>query len=256
MAAQLEVSDAPLPYGEGVYRRRIELAAGASRVTADLEDDFHRMRVEVAHDGERVLSVDGESSRFPWTECPGALVPLRSLRGVALTTRPTAASGGVNPRENCTHLFDLATLAVVHAAAGRERRRYDVCVPDRIDNRTRVTLARDGEPLLAWDVAGSEITGPPPFAGRSLRGSQFLRWAETELDADTAEAAIVLRRGVFIAAGRINDLDGAQSAAALMKWTRGTCHAFTPGIAETADRVRGSSREFTRRPEALLADEP
>jgi hypothetical protein len=52
----------------------------------------------------------------------------------------------------------------------------------------------------------------------------------------------------------LNDLDTAPNAAALMKWAGATCHSFTPGIAESADRIVGSSREFSSRPEALLAD--
>lgn len=254
MRTRPETSIARLPYGEGVYRRRILLTGGRGRVVADLEDDFHRMRVVIEHDGERVLTIAGESTRFPWTECPGALTPLQALRGAKLTTATTVAANGANPRENCTHLFDIATLAVAHAAAARERRRYDVAVPDRIDNRTRPTLARNGEPLLVWEVTGSKITGPAPFAGRSLRGMEFLRWAEAEFDADAAEAAIVLRRGTFISAGRLNDLDTSPNAAALIKWTGSTCHSFTPGIAESADRVIGSAHEFSHQPEALLAD--
>jgi hypothetical protein len=249
-----EASKQRLPYGEGIYRRRILLASEPGRVVADLEDDFHRMRVLVEHDGERVLAIDGETARFPWTQCPGALAPLQALRGVKLTTSTTAAANGANPRQNCTHLFDIATLAVAHAAAGRERRRYDIAVPDRNDNRTRPTLARDGEPLLAWEVRAGEITGPDRFAGRSLRGMGFLRWAEAEFDADGAEAAIVLRRGVFISAGRLNDLDTAPNAAALIQWTGATCHSFTPGIAESAHRVVGASLEFSHRPDALLGD--
>jgi len=243
-----------LPYGEGVYRRRILLVGEPGRIVADLEDDFHRMRVVIEHDGERVQNVGGDSTRFPWTECPAALTPLAALRGAKLTTATTAAANGANPRENCTHLFDIATLAVAHAAAARERRRYDIAVPDRIDNRTRPTLARDGEPILTWEVSGSVIKGPAPFTGRSLRGMEFLRWAEAKFDADAAEAAIVLRRGVFISAGRLNDLDTSPNAAALIKWVGATCHSFTPGIAESAHRVMGSSREFTHRPEALLGD--
>ena len=44
-----------IPWGEGVYRRRIRLVADGSVVRADLEDDFHRFGVEFVHDGSRVV---------------------------------------------------------------------------------------------------------------------------------------------------------------------------------------------------------
>jgi len=246
--------DGRLPYGEGVYRRRTLLVAEKGRVVADLEDDFHRYRVEIEHDGEKVRAVRGDAVRYPWTECARAFTPLQAFRGAPLSTKLEAASRRANPRENCTHLFDLAALAVAQAAAGRARRQYDIAVPDRADGITRATLHRDGELVLAWDLRGSEISDPTPYAGRELRGAGLARWAEAELDPDTAEAAIVLRRGAFIANGRLGDFDGAPDASALLPWAANSCHSFTPGIAEKALRMRGATREFSHHPERLLAD--
>jgi len=243
-----------LPYGEGIYRRRILLVAANGRVTADLEDDFHCYRVEIEHDGGQVGAVRGDAARYPWTECGRVFTPLQAFRGTPLSTSLTAVSRRANPRENCTHVFDLAVLAVAHAAAGRGRRQYDIAVPDRTDGVTRATLERDGEPVLAWDLCGSEVSDPPPYAGRELRGAGLARWAEAELDPDTAEAAIVLRRGSFIANGRLGDFDSARDASVLLAWAENSCHSFTRGIAEKALRVRGSTREFTHHPERLLAD--
>jgi hypothetical protein len=87
-----------------------------------------------------------------------------------------------------------------------------------------------------------------------LLGSKFLRWAESELDADTAEAAVALRRAIFIAMGRARNLDDAPSALVYMDMTRGSCHSFTPGIAEKALRVMGSTYDFTESGDPLLAD--
>jgi hypothetical protein len=243
-----------LPYGEGIYRRAFLLVGGEGRVVAEMEDDFHRFRVTLEHDGARVTRVAGEAFRYPWTECPGATVVLAGLAGMPLATRLGAAAEHADPRANCTHLFDTAALAVVHAAAGRARRRYDVEVPDRRDGRTRARLRRDGRPLLDWELDGERIVAPEPFAGRVLRGSAFLRFAERELDPERAEAAIVLRRACAISAGRARDLDLAPHAGVYMSLAAGSCHSFTPGIAERALRVRGTTRDFTHRPEALLAE--
>ena len=224
------------------------------RVQADMEDDFHRFGVVLEHDGEMVTDLRGSASRHPWTECPGAVVPLRKLVGMKLSTRPTATSDFANPRENCTHLFDVAGLAICHAAAGREHRQYDIAIPDRVEGRTRATLHRDGELLLDWELDGVQITGPERYAGVKLLGSKFLRWAESELDADTAEASVALRRASFIAMGRARNLDDAPSALVYMDMAGGSCHSFTPGIAEKALRVLGSTYDFTASPDPLLAD--
>jgi hypothetical protein len=243
-----------LPYGEGIYRRRILLVAANGRVTADLEDDFHRYGVEIEHDGDRVGSIRGRAYRFPWSECENSSAPLQAFRGAPLSTSLVANARRANPRETCTHLFDIAVLALAHAAAGRARRQYDVAVPDRSDGVTRATLRRDGELALTWDLCGSEISDPPPYAGRELRGPGLATWAESALDPDTAEAAIVLRRGSFIANGRLGDFDSARDASVLLPWAENSCHSFTRGIAEKALRVRGSIREFTHHPEQLLAE--
>jgi len=243
-----------LPYGEGVYRRAFALVGGEGRVVADMEDDFHRFRVTLEHDGERVTRVVGESIRYPWTECPGAAAVLAGLAGMPLTTRPTAAGEHADPRANCTHLFDTAALAVAHAAAARSRRRYDLEVPDRRGDRTQARLRRDGRPLLEWEIEGTQIVAPAPYAGHALRGSAFLRWVERELDPELGEAALLLRRVCFISAGRMRDLDAAPNAGAYLPLAAGSCYSFTPGIAERALRVRGMTHDFTHRPQALLAD--
>ena len=108
--------EARLPYGRGVYRRAFALVGGEGRVVADMEDDFHRFRVTLEHDGARVRRVVGEAFRYPWTECPGAADVLAGLAGMALTTRPTAAGEHSDPRANCTHLFGSPSARCACAA--------------------------------------------------------------------------------------------------------------------------------------------
>ncbi len=245
---------ASLPYGRGIYRRRILLRGSPGAVVADLEDDFHRFRVHLEHDSETIRVLRGEATRYPWTTCSGAIAPLAHLAGAPLSPRPTALADHTDPRSHCTHLFDLAALAVAHAAAGRDRRVYDIAVPDRIEKRTQPTLHRDGELLLSWSVDTHEILEPPPFSGMLMRGRQFLRWAEANLDTDLAEATLALRRACYISGGRAHDLDGTPVASVYLPLTRGSCWTFQPENAPHGARVKGTTREFTHRPEALLAD--
>lgn len=239
----------------GAFRRRIRIeSTDADTVVADLEDDFHRFRVTLRHDGSEVLGVVGDAWRFPWETCPGAVEPLRELRGAPLAPRATALADHADPHRNCTHLFDLAGLAISHAAAGRERRDYHVVVPERDERmRTSARVVRDGELVLEWELEGARIVAPDPFSELPLRGG-FLRWADDHLDPDTAEAAGVLRRACDISWGRQHDWDSYERASEVGDFMLGVCHTFQPGTAEVALRVRGTTRDFSHSPDALLTE--
>jgi hypothetical protein len=239
-------------YGSGVYRRRILLSAEGTRVRAELEDDFHRFAVELDHDGRSVLAARGEAARFPWTTCPGATARIEALAGVPLLARAVELAGHADASLHCTHMYDLAALALAHAAARRARRRYDAAVTDRVQGACRATLARDGTPLLDWQVQGHQLGGPAPWKGVSLRGRGFLDWLDANLDPDTAEAGLVLRRALFIALGRATDLDGVARASEIQPLTGASCHTFQPGVAGRAQRMQGATRDWTDTPDALL----
>ena len=227
-------------------------AVDVSTVRGDMEDDFHRFGVTLRHDGERVVEVSGDGTRSPWTTCPSAVEPLRALAGATLSTRLSSLGDFAPARQNCTHLYDLSGLAVAHAARGSiGTRTYDVAIPDRDGSRTQPELCRDGELVLRWNIAGRKIVGPPPFDNVELRGG-FIAWAEETLDADTAEAASVLRRACDISFGRSIDLDVFVTADMLGEPVRGTCHSFQPEMIGQAVRVKGQTRDFTNDADALL----
>ena len=234
------------------FLRRIRLTSDGREVLAELEDDFHHFEVRLGHDGAEVTAISGAAVRYPWSTCAEASSALARMVGMALSRRSTAHAAVVSPRANCTHLFDLAGLAVAHAAAGRQRRQYDARVPDRVDGRTRATLHRDGALVLEWDVAGRAILGPPPFDGQRLRGSGFITWAEGELDEDQAEAALVLRRALDIGMGRGMDLDPVPNAQAIAEMVGPVCFSFQPERAPVALRMKGTTWDFAQHPERLL----
>jgi hypothetical protein len=244
----------PTRYGEGVYRRRIRIAtAEPGVVRAELEDDYHHFRCTLTHDGGVITGCEGEAVRHPWTTCPGAMGLLRSLAGTPLDARSTAILGRVRGNDHCTHLIDLAGLAIAHAHAGRATRQYDLTIPDRVGTRSEPVLERDGEVFLRWVVEGSTIVDPQPFDGVGVTGG-FRDFVDRELDVDTAEAAVVLRRGTMISWGRMTPLDDAHLAADLGPGMLGSCHTFTVGTADRAERKRGSTWDFTDAPERLLDD--
>ncbi len=227
----------------GGYRRRIELVTESpGLVRGELEDDFHHFRVSIAHDGAEVTALDGEAVRYPWSTCPAALAPLRSLVGAPVTADATGHRAHGDARTSCTHWFDLTGLAIAQAGSGRAQRRYDVTIPDRGEGgRTTAHLVRDGEPVLDWEVDAQTILGPEPFTDQTM-GRGFLAWANTSFDPDTAEAVIVLRRACRISLGRLMDLDDYDRASDVGHGMENTCHTFSTAVSPVALRMKGSSR--------------
>ncbi len=237
-----------------VYRRRISITTvEPGVVVSDLEDDFHHFVITLRHDGRRVESVQADSQRWPWSTCPAAAEPLRKLADMPLERRFTAAGAWTDPKQNCTHQFDAACYAITHAAAGRDRRVYDIEVParDPQTGATRVRLWVDETPDLVWDIDWYGLVAPEArFAPAPWKGG-FMRWADSTLDVEQAERAITLRRGCDIGMGRGMDLDAIPVAARLPRNMAGVCYTMQPGIVEVALRNVGSIRDFAAHPERL-----
>jgi len=232
--------------------RVIRIAGRQCEIRVALEDDFHHFRLVLRHDGQSVTSVDSESPRFPYSLCPAAGLRLREIVGMPLTVDMTAVSRLTNAREQCTHQFDMAALAVTAAARGTLRRCYRLMVEDvREGSPRRARLERDDVQLLDWELEGSIISSPPPFAGRPI-GAGFTAWALDALDPEFSEAALVLRRGVHISQGRglgdmLDELGIPPST--------GGCWVQQPQRAALASRQRRSTLDFTGRVEALTRDD-
>jgi hypothetical protein len=253
-------TDAPRSYFPfGRYRRRIRLVASEERtVLGGLEDDQHYFTVRLQHDGEHVTAISSESVRAPWTTCPAAGAQLQALIGVPLSDRCLEVAGHTRSDQHCTHQLDVATLAVAHAArvvaGGATRRQYDMVVPFGLleGERHMVTLARDGEALLAWELDDGRIVAPPPWTDAE---GGFARWADATFDADTAEAAISLKRAISIGMSRGIDLD-AYATLAHMPGLSARCWSMQPERAPVAFRNRGLIRDYDERPDAMLAEGP
>jgi len=241
-----------MPEPTPAFRRRIVIAShgqGTSTlVRAAVEDDFHHFRVEVRCSGGQVEHVSGEAPRHPYTLCKSATGELTRLVGMPLSTTAHEVTRFTDATEQCTHLLDLAGLAIAAAARGTTNRLYDIEVPHRLEHgRTHPRLWRDGTLLLEWDVADATIEGPAPYAGINLRHG-MARWALSTLPAEEAEAALVLRRATVISVGRTKNLDAQVHAVA-----NGSCFAHQPRRAEQALRVVGSTLDFSASGEPLCA---
>lgn len=237
----------------GVYRRHVRTRAEAGIVHADMEDDSHRFGVSVRHDGCTVTAVEGRSIRAPWTLCAGALDMLPELVGMPLAPSPLAAGDFTDQKSQCTHLFDLAAIAISHAARGIAGRDYRVEAPwYLLDVARTMTLCRDEKAVLEWTLDRDRILAPEPYAAVGVR--PMLVWAKQTLaDPDAIEAVFIMRRAVLISASRLMDLDQLPTAAATGHGI-GACYVHHPDRIALARRNLGSSRDFTESPEGLLAD--
>jgi hypothetical protein len=227
-------------------------------VLGGLEDDQHYFTVHVDHDGERVTAITSRSVRAPWTTCPAAGAQLQALVDAPLSDRCLDVAGRTRSDQHCTHQLDVAVLAIAHAArvtvGAAARRQYDAVVPfGLLDGQLHtVTLDRDGTRVLTWDLEGTRIVGPTPWSEAT---GGFARWANTKFDADTAEAAVVLKRAISIGMSRGIDLDSYPTLAD-MPGLSPVCWSMQPERAPVAFRNRGLIRDYDTHPEAMLAEGP
>jgi hypothetical protein len=218
-----------------VFHRRVELVAGDSTVHATIEDFNHHFELTVTHDGSVVTAVAAEHVRAPWSQCPGAAAELQELVGKPVGVRPASAHAS----EHCTHLIDLVSVAVRFAGTVGHRR-YDAWISDWDQPVGSAVIERDDGLRLAWQVGGNRIHGPDPWTDQPL-GGRFTPWVLSTFDADTAEAALILRRAAWMAPSRGFDLD---SFATLDQTGlgEGVCYATQPQRIHIATRNAGMAR--------------
>lgn len=233
-------------YGSGCYRRAIVLrrqTPGCMR--AAVEDDPHAFSLTLEHDGERVSGISAEARRYPLTTCPEATEELRALIGAPLNDPLRTLAHWQDPRRHCTHLYDLAMLAMSHACRDGIECRYDITIPDLRDGGSVAMLERNGETVLTWTLQDGVIVAPEPYAGRKVFGG-FTAWAREALDDIALEHAFVLQRGFFVALTRMYDEDAAPPGpASLFEMPPDSCYSYRTVNAVRAWRAVGNRHDFT-----------
>jgi hypothetical protein len=230
------------------YRRRILIEPAAGQVTAQLEDDYHRMVVTLFHEDGIVTRVESEMNRAPWTGCSGAMQRLQeTFTGVALAE---VAKRG-EKSTNCTHLHDLAVFASAHAGDA-ETIAYDIhcSVSDdgSLEGRRTAQLRRNGIDLLAWALDGTNFVKPESLAGSSL---MEIGGYIASQNSETAEAIRILRWASIVALGRMMELPAHMPATT---FSRGTCYNFQPERAGNSFRKPDANVDFSRDGKEPLAD--
>jgi len=249
-----QMADVPFT---GTYRRQIDLdAPDASTVVGWLEDESHHFGLTLVHDGACIREVRMAAPRYPWTTCAEAARPLQALVGKPLVARASQLGALVDVSLQCTHVFDLASLMVAHAHAGRAHRRYHGTVEPLAavsagapEGWLRATLQRDGALVLQWDLHDDRIVAPKAHAGRVIYHG-FREWTET-LAPEDAEHALVLRRVAFVSNGRRIAIEHLGSATELGQAP--VCHSFQPAQSVRATPIPNSRRRYDDAPKDMLA---
>jgi hypothetical protein len=232
------------------FRRRVGIHSTGDtqgEVRACLEDDFHHFRVRIVHVNGKIQHVEGWAVRHPYSTCPLAANQLTHLVDAPLNGLAHSVMRVTDRSAQCTHLMELAGLAIAAAARSIAQRWYDIAVPRRVAGRTLATLDRDGQRVLAWELVDTTITAPAPFQGVSLRKG-MAAWALANLSGDEAEAALVLRRCALISLGRAINLDAQVHAE-----PTGRCFVQQPERALQGLRIAGSIIDFSEAAKDLCA---
>lgn len=227
------------------YRRRIVIEPAPGSVTAELEDDYHRMVVTLRHEGGVITGVDSEMKRSPWTTCEGAMA---ALVDTFLGKRLDDPSVKRSKQLNCTHLYDLATFCAGHAGESA-RVTYEVFTSDPVDGLVVTRVFRDGEHMFDWTLQGGKFVTPEAVAGKGL--TQIGEWLDS-LPTREQEAARILRWASMVSGGRGIDMPTGMVGADI--GIPGSCHTFQPGTAQLARRKPGASVDFSAPGRQALAD--
>lgn len=217
--------------------RALRVRVGPDETRAILHDDFHHFRLRLRHDGTTVLAATSEMLRGPYSLCPRAGEELKQLAG-----RPLAGgAAGLSLRQQCTHQFELAALAMAASGRGQDCH-YAMGVRTEDAERFSGWIARDGQRLLDCRIEDQTFTAPQAFAGQPL-GAGFTGWAAARLAPELAEAALLLRRAVILARARrhLPRLDALGHAPA-----NGNCWVQQPATAVQAKRHYGVVRDYSQ----------
>ncbi len=239
---------------QGMFRRRIRLLQASNHIViAGVEDDFHAFKLVLNHNGHKVVAVTGEAIRYPLDTCLGAVAIVEQLAGASLSSDCREIGAFADAHQHCTHLFDLAGLAIAHACRDAKVRQYDICIPDPVDDQSELVLKRDGVEILRMTLSGDTIKSPAAYEGQSIQ-RDFASWVQSHIpDQEQREAALVLKRGHFISVARLQKELFLKTKTPLRHVPVGVCYSYQVERIDLARRMEDSLRDFSDETNSLLA---
>ncbi len=246
--SNLEDSKIHLTNG-GAFHRRIQIRSRGLETRAALEDDFHHFRVVIRHDKKCVVAARSESLRHPFDLCPAAGQRLEELIGMPLRARVDSLTREIDARQQCTHQFDLACLAIAATQRGDTATEYHAQVTMGSGGEKLGELELNGKAVMRWEVKDQMIVLPVAYAGQSITQG-FAAYCSTLPDTE-AEAALVLRRALFVSGARWLDPTEQPFSAGLT----GGCWVLAPNRKNSAIRLNNNFRDFNSSPSLILQDD-
>ncbi|MCB1666719.1 MAG: DUF2889 domain-containing protein [Porticoccaceae bacterium] len=238
----------PLPinptFGTRISRRKVSLKSEPGMVTAQFADIYHEMACILHHDGEKITSLKGEIIRFPTNLCPGAEKFIQELEGTSINTEFKDLYANQRAKRQCTHLFDLAALAIRHSHRSDERI-YEAVVPD-MDGIVDVSISCNGSLVHQWQILNQQMVSSDELNGKPLIQG-FIGWASRYYkNSDELEAAIILSRTIFIARGRRYEVkSGHGDTLNEHKSLLGSCFAYQPERVKSGRYIGVNERNFS-----------
>ncbi len=229
----------------------MRVRVAARRVDVDLEDSNHAFRLVLRHDGACISAFEPDFVRHPFTTCPESGNCLQALVGQRLDGTPEVRAM-IETRVSCTHLTDMAGLALSHVREDGLVRLYDIAVDDEREGRTRARVDCDGRKVHDWVCSRHAIVEPAAHAGQPMmRG--FHAWTQAAFSGVAFEAALMLQRGYFVAQSRRYLMEPARDHPAIGDGLPdGVCYSYSAPAVQRAQRIEGSKRDLTHDADALL----
>jgi hypothetical protein len=240
--------DSALAGGPSRFVRLIGIAPQPGVTRAIVLDPFHHFRVELSHDGDRITAARSDTIRAPYDLCPMAEQRLSDLIGTPLTEEILQVMRVTDPRQQCTHQFDIAALAIAAAARGQAAS-YRMTITTPLARRHVATLEKDGQKALRWYVDGTRIRSDGSSGEVDLERG-FTGWAAAVLSDERLEQALILRRAWFISQ-KLGRASGSRVSAP----ETGGCWVQQPGRATEARRIHNLIELRGDKPGLDAADE-
>lgn len=183
--------------------------------------------------------------RFPADTCPKAGAILEELCSLPVDIDPQALFAGGRARRNCTHLFDIAVLALTFIPKKEVERTFDFFIPDAHGPDRILRACVNGIVVHDWRVEDEIITAPASLSGIDMaRG--FIGQMTKVMSGVDLETALMLQKSLHVARGRlrISDQSPGRSLADAVDML-GACYTYSQPRFSVAVEVGGYIRDFS-----------
>ena len=164
-------------FWHGEYIRSLAIRSQGNTVSLAMEDLAHAFKIQFSHDGQSITAIEAEWVRHPVSSCIGAEQQLQSLVGCPISKHILTAAQYQSANLHCSHMFNMLSIAIVHAAHGRADRRYDIVISELQNDLVHARIDINGDTVSAPIFnTQNEIISPEQYQGISLNKG-FTRWS-------------------------------------------------------------------------------